>query len=285
MYAAKSSGRATFRFFDLEMEAKASAQRQMALDLREAISRESFEIHYQPVVDLSTGLICGCEALLRWDHPSRGMVSPTDFIPVAENTGLIVELGDWVLEKACIEAAAWPDHIRIAVNVSPIQFRSSTLGLKVATALAKSGLPAGRLELEITEAVLIRDDEATLATLHALRTLGVRIALDDFGTGYSSLSYLQRFPFDKVKIDRSFVRGMAENEGASSIVKAIVTIAEGRGMTTTAEGVEEEWQRDELRKLGCGQMQGWLFSAAKPASELRRLIEAPRRGMVNQAAS
>jgi EAL domain-containing protein (putative c-di-GMP-specific phosphodiesterase class I) len=200
------------------------------------------------------------------------MISPAEFIPVAEDIGLINQLGEWVLEQACFEAAIWPEHIRLAVNVSPVQFRTHTLALHVASALASSGLKANRLELEITEAVLIRDDEAALAILHQLRAVGVRIALDDFGTGYSSLSYLQRFPFDKIKIDRCFITDIAEPDGSSSIVQAVVNIASARNMTTTAEGVETEAQKELLRTLGCTEMQGYLFSAAKPAAEVRRML-------------
>jgi EAL domain-containing protein (putative c-di-GMP-specific phosphodiesterase class I) len=204
------------------------------------------------------------------------MISPEEFIPVAEDTGLIGRLGEWVLATACAEAANWPGNIRIAVNVSPIQFRSPALALKIASMLASSGLAANRLELEITEAVLIRDDETALSILHQLRAVGVRIALDDFGTGYSSLSYLQRFPFDKIKIDRCFVHDLAgAGGGSSSIVQAVVNIAAARAMTTTAEGVETEQQRDTLRSLGCTEMQGYLFCAAKPAADIRRLLGVP----------
>jgi EAL domain-containing protein (putative c-di-GMP-specific phosphodiesterase class I) len=215
---------------------------------------------------------------VRWRHPQRGMISPAEFIPLAEDTGLINQLGEWVLTTACKEAVSWPGNIRLAVNVSPVQFRSGMLALKVMAALAASGLAASRLELEITEAVLIRDDEAALAVLHDLRAIGVRIALDDFGTGYSSLSYLQRFPFDKIKIDRCFITGIAEPEGSSSIVQAVVTIAADRHMTTTAEGVETEQQRELLRELGCSEMQGYLFSPPKPAAEIRPLLSVHRQG-------
>jgi diguanylate cyclase (GGDEF)-like protein len=275
MYRAKSDGRRTWRFFEHAMDARVKARRGLELDLRQAIVDGGFEIEYQPVVDLRSGAVSGCEALLRWRHPERGMVSPAEFIPVAEEIGLITQLGEWVLAKACIEAATWPDNIRLAVNVSPIQFRNHTLALHVASALASSGLPANRLELEITEAVLIRDDEAALAILHQLRAVGVRIALDDFGTGYSSLSYLQRFPFDKIKIDRCFVNDIAEAGGSSSIVQAVVNIASARNMTTTAEGVETAAQMELLRELGCTEMQGYLFSPAKPAAEIRRLLMGP----------
>ena len=272
MYAAKAAGRHTYRFFESEMDAQVRARRILEIDLRQAILDGGFEVYYQPCLSLQNNEITGCEALLRWRHPQRGMISPADFIPVAEETGLINQLGEWVLTTACREAATWPDNIRLAVNVSPVQFKSGTLALKVIAALAASGLAASRLELEITEAVLIRDDEAALAVLHQLRAIGVRIALDDFGTGYSSLSYLQRFPFDKIKIDRCFVTDIAEPEGSSCIVQAVVNIATERRMTTTAEGVETDQQRQLLRALGCSEMQGYLFSPPKPAADIRPLL-------------
>ncbi|WP_439401780.1 EAL domain-containing protein [Bradyrhizobium sp. DASA03068] len=274
MYGAKAEGRRTHRFFEPEMDASAKARLSMEQDLRQALVNGGFEIHYQPLVDLRTNEVSGCEALLRWRHPERGMVSPAEFIPVAEDTGLITELGDWVLRMACNEAATWPAHVRVAVNVSPVQLKCDTLALRIASALAASGLDPRRLELEITEAVLIRDDEAALSILHQLRAIGVRIALDDFGTGYSSLSYLKRFPFDKIKIDRCFVADIAETTGSPVIVQAVVNIAAASSMTTVAEGVETEAQRDMLRALGCTQMQGYLFSAPKPASEVRKLFGA-----------
>ena len=278
MYAAKAAGRRTYRFFETDMEAEVRARRSLEMDLRQALVDGGFEVYYQPCLDLQTNAITGCEALVRWRHPQRGMISPAEFIPLAEDTGLINQLGEWVLTTACKEAVSWPGNIRLAVNVSPIQFRSGTLALKVMAALSASGLAASRLELEITEAVLIRDDEAALAVLHDLRTIGVRIALDDFGTGYSSLSYLQRFPFDKIKIDRCFITDIAEPEGSSCIVQAVVNIAAERHMTTTAEGVETEQQRDLLRELGCSEMQGYLFSPPKPAAEIRPLLSAHRQG-------
>jgi len=274
MYAAKSGGRRIHRFFVPAMDASAKARLAMEQDLRQALASGGFEIHYQPLLNLGSNEISGCEALLRWRHPERGMVSPAEFIPVAEDTGLINELGDWVLRTACAEAATWPDHIRLAVNVSPIQLKCQTLALRIAGALAASGLEPSRLEIEITEAVLIRDDEAALAILHQLRDIGVRIALDDFGTGYSSLSYLKRFPFDKIKIDRCFVTDIEEADGSASIVQAVVNIAATLDMTTTAEGVETEAQRDMLRKLGCTEMQGYLFSAPKPGADVKRLFKA-----------
>jgi diguanylate cyclase (GGDEF)-like protein len=274
MYSAKADGRRTHRFFEPDMDARVKARRALEMDLRQAIVDGGFEVHYQPIVDLRSNQISGCEALLRWRHPTRGMIPPAEFIPVAEETGLIDQLGEWVLATACAEAATWSAGIKLAVNVSPVQFRSDTLALKVVAALAASGLSASRLELEITEAVLIRDDATALAILHQLRALGVGIALDDFGTGYSSLSYLQRFPFDKIKIDRCFIKDIAEPGGAPCIVRAVVSIAEASHITTTAEGVETEQQREILCGLGCTEMQGYLFSPARPAAELKRLFFA-----------
>jgi diguanylate cyclase (GGDEF)-like protein/PAS domain S-box-containing protein len=272
MYAAKSAGRRTYRFFKPDMEAQVQARHVLEVDLRQAISESALEVYYQPCVSLRDNRITGCEALLRWRHSERGMISPAEFIPIAEETGLINQLGEWVLMTACAEATTWPDDIKLAVNVSPVQFKSGTLALKILAALAASGLPASRLELEITEAVLIRDDEAALAILHQLRAIGVRIALDDFGTGYSSLSYLQRFPFDKIKIDRCFIDDITEPDGSSCIVQAVVNIAAARHMTATAEGVETNQQLEALRALGCAEMQGYLFSQAKPAAEIRQLF-------------
>jgi len=272
MYAAKSAGRRTWRFFEPAMDAHVRERRKLETDLRKAIAERSLEVYYQPCVSLQNNAITGCEALVRWRHPERGMISPAEFIPIAEETGLINELGEWVLATACAEAASWPDDIRLAVNVSPVQFRSGTLALKIVAALAASALPASRLELEITEAVLIRDDEVALEILHQLRRIGVRIALDDFGTGYSSLSYLQRFPFDKIKIDRCFINDIAE-QGGSSIVQAVVNIAAARHITTIAEGVETAEQRELLHSLGCTEMQGYLFSAAVPSNDVRRLLK------------
>ncbi|VIO74369.1 bifunctional diguanylate cyclase/phosphodiesterase [Bradyrhizobium ivorense] len=279
MYAAKSAGRRTSRFFEPAMDADARARRELEMELRQAIAAGSgLEVYYQPCLDLRSNEINGCEALVRWRHPLRGMISPADFVPIAEETGLINQLGEWVLLTACREAVNWPDQVKLAVNVSPVQFRSGTLALKVIAALAASGLPAGRLELEITEAVLIRDDETALSALHQLRAIGIRIALDDFGTGYSSLSYLKRFPFDKIKIDRCFVTDIADPQGSAGIVEAVVNIATERCMTTTAEGVETAQQQQLLRELGCSEMQGYLFSPPKPAAQIRELLAAHRHG-------
>ena len=268
MYEAKSAGRRTYRFFEAGMEKKAKERQLLEADLRNAIKSSAIEVYYQPIVDLYRNEIVGCEALARWNHADRGFISPADFIPIAEQSGLIEELGDFVLRKACKEAANWPASVKLAVNVSPVQFKSGLFALKVVSALAQSGLSPHRLELEITEAVLIGDDEAALKILHELRAIGVRVALDDFGTGYSSLSYLRRFPFDKVKIDRSFISGLTDKDGSSAIVRAIVAIASEYNMTTTAEGVETEQQRDMLRQLKCGEMQGFLFSPPKPGAQL-----------------
>jgi len=275
MYAAKADGRGKFRVFEAAMDARVKVRSALEFDLREAIMVGGFELHFQPLVNFKDGRITGCEALLRWHHRSQGMIPPSDFIPIAEETGLIGPLGEWVLRTACDEAASWPNDMKIAVNVSPVQFGDS-LVQTVVSALASSQLPAERLELEITEAVLIGDDSAALEVLHRLRSLGVRIALDDFGTGYSSLSYLQRFPFDKIKIDRSFVRGIAESDYSRDIVRAIVNIAKTRQIVTTAEGVETEVQRELLRALGCSEMQGYLFSPPVPAEKLATIIQQPR---------
>jgi len=213
------------------------------------------------------------EALLRWQHPTRGMVSPVHFIPLAEETGLIIPIGEWALHEACRIAATWPDHIRVAVNISPIQFRSPNLAAVVLQALARSGLAPNRLELEITESLFIDNVEATLSSLHSLRALGVRVALDDFGTGYSSLSYLRSFPFDKLKIDRSFIVDLLEHQGATAIIRAITTLADALGIETTAEGVEHSDQLDILRAEGCGQIQGYLFSRPIPAQDVDALLD------------
>jgi len=276
MYAAKSAGRRTYRFFEPEMDAKVRARRQLEIDLRQALAHGGLEVYYQPYLSLKDNTITGCEALVRWRHPERGLIPPAEFIPIAEDTGLINEIGEWVLGTACRDAASWPNDIRLAVNASPVQFRSGALALKIMMALSASNLPASRLELEITEAVLIRDDEAALAILHQLRAIGVRIALDDFGTGYSSLSYLQRFPFDKIKIDRRFVNDIASSGGSSSIVQAVVNIAAARSMTTTAEGVETKEQHHLLRALGCTEMQGYLFSVPQPADKILDLFARHR---------
>ena len=275
MYNAKSSGKRTHSIFEAELEKRAKDRRQLEIELRKALETGSLDVNYQPIVDLQTNEIVGCEALARWRHEERGFISPGEFIPVAEQSGLIDELGEYVLRKACNEAAAWPKHMRLAVNVSPAQFKPGILALKVVSALAHSGLSAHQLELEITEAVLIGDDEIALEVLNELKSIGVRVALDDFGTGYSSLSYLRRFPFDKIKIDRSFINDLTEEDSSSSIVRAVVAMAAGHKMTTTAEGVETEQQREMLRNLNCAEMQGYLFSPARSEIDIRKMMGMP----------
>jgi diguanylate cyclase (GGDEF)-like protein len=276
LYRAKTDGRGRYRFFEPGMDAAMQARRQLELDLRAALVNGEFELHYQPIVGIATQEVTGFEALLRWRHSERGLVPPGSFIPLAEEVGLIVPIGEWVLRQACGDAASWPDDITVAVNLSPAQFKSARLAETVLLALAASGLQPHRLELEITEGVLLVEHETTLAVLHQLRSLGVKIAMDDFGTGYSSLSYLRSFPFDKIKIDRSFIQGMAQDESSSAIVRAVVGLSSRLGMTTTAEGVETAEQLDEVRAEGCTEVQGFYFSAAKPASELSGLITSVR---------
>jgi diguanylate cyclase (GGDEF)-like protein len=279
LYRAKSDGRGVFRFFEPEMDATMQARRALELDLRKALVEKEFELYYQPIVDLASNQVGGFEALIRWNHPTRGVVPPIEFIPLAEEMGLIAPLGEWVLRQACGEAAAWPENLTIAVNLSPAQFKTKTLAFAVTSALADSGLPPHRLELEITESVLLQDNEATRTTLHQLRALGVRISMDDFGTGYSSLSYLRSFPFDKIKIDQSFVRDMCEHEDSIAIVRAVAGLGKNLGMTTTAEGVETNEQLGHLRKEGCTQVQGYLFSRPLPASQVMPLIEKVQKQM------
>jgi diguanylate cyclase (GGDEF)-like protein len=277
LYRSKADGRGTFRFFEPQMDERVKARRTLELDLRNAIAGGEFELYYQPLLNLAHHTISGCETLLRWHHPVRGMVLPAEFIPMAEETGLINQIGEWVLRQACIEAASWPDEIAVAVNLSPVQFKNQNLAQLVVSALGHSGLPAHRLELEITEAVLLQNNEATLATLHRLRGLGVRIAMDDFGTGYSSLSYLRSFPFDKIKIDRSFINDIADKDESGAIVQAVTSLASRLNMATTAEGVETEAQLRMIESLGCTEMQGYLYSRPVPAGELIRLLPARRK--------
>jgi len=273
LYRAKSEGGGAHCFFEQEMDRQAQIRRALEFDLRHALANGEFELHYQPLVDVAANRIVAFESLLRWHHPERGMVSPAEFIPVAEDIGLIVMLGEWVLREACTEAAKWPADIKVAVNLSPIQFRSRNLVQTVVAALAHSGLAPTRLELEITESLFLAETEANLATLHQLRGLGVRISMDDFGTGYSSLSYLRSFPFDKIKIDRSFVRDLAERQDCVAIVKAISGLGQSLNIATTAEGVETEDQFACLRAMGCTEVQGFLFSAAKPGCDVAGLLE------------
>ena len=274
LYRAKGDGRGTFRFFEPVMDLQMQTRRLMEQDLRKALPAGEFELHYQPVVNLASNEISGFEALIRWNHPTKGLISPASFIPLAEEIGFIVPMGEWVIRQACATAAQWPDHLHIAVNISAVQFRNPGLMQVIIGALAASGLHPTRLEIEITETVLLHNKEATLAVLHQLRELGIRIAMDDFGTGYSSLTYLQSFPFDKIKIDRSFVKDITENSGSLNIVRAVAALANGMGMTATAEGVETTEQLDRIASEGCTEMQGFLFSKPLPAREIERLFLA-----------
>src|SRR5271154_793409 len=268
MYRAKSEGRNTYRFFEFAMDARIQERRLLELDLRRAVANEEFELYYQPQVDAQTEAVTSCEALLRWRHPTRGLVLPNDFIAVAEEIGVIVPLGAWVIQQACREAATWPRHIGVAVNLSSQQFKGMALVQTVVSALAAASLSPLRLELEITESVLLANSASTLATLEHLRALGVRIAMDDFGTGYSSLSYLRSFPFDKIKIDRSFIKDIGEKNDCSAIVKAVAGLGAALGMITTAEGVETVEQLGRIRALGCNEVQGYYFGRPRPANEL-----------------
>ncbi|RXG88673.1 EAL domain-containing protein [Bradyrhizobium zhanjiangense] len=273
LYSAKSGGRGAFRFFEPELDELMHARRNLERDMRDALAGRQFELHYQPFVSAATGKTIGFEALLRWHHPQRGLVLPSEFIPLAEETGLIVPLGEWVLRTACAEAAKWPAYVRIAINLSPAQFRSTELVPVVVGALASSGIAPHRLELEVTETVIMHDSDAVFAVLAQLRELGVRIALDDFGTGYSSLSFLQRFPFDKVKIDRSFVGELSSARAeAHHLARAVVRFAVSLGKTTTAEGVETKEQLDILREEGCAETQGYYFSRPMPASDIATML-------------
>lgn len=283
LYGAKSEGRGTYRFFEPEMDTRMKARRDLELDLRKALAEKQFELYYQPLVNLQTSEISAFEALLRWHHPHRGMISPAEFIPIAEETGLIIPIGEWVLATACMEAVNWPDHVKVAVNLSPAQLKSRNMVKLVTTALADSGMAAHRLQLEITESLLMQNTFATLATLHELRKLGVQIAMDDFGTGYSSLSYLRSFPFDKIKIDRSFIRDLSEGAEPLAIVNAVAGLAKCLNMISTAEGVETQQQFEALQAVGCTEMQGYLFSKARPADEVGQFFAEHHRKAVGAA--
>jgi diguanylate cyclase (GGDEF)-like protein len=272
MYGAKTDGRGVYRFFEPHMDARMKERRALEVALRRAFDNDEFELYYQPVLNLDTGEVRCCEALLRWHHPERGMVSPVEFIPVAEEIGLIVALGERVIRWACQDAAQWPDDVGVAVNLSPTQLASNGLLPTVLSALASSRLSPHRLELEITEAVLMQNSEATLRTLHQLRELGIRISMDDFGTGYSSLSYLRSFPFDKLKIDRCFIKGLGDSSESDAIVHAVAGLADSLGMTTTAEGVETREQLDLVRSLGCTDVQGFYYSPPVPLRELAAIL-------------
>jgi diguanylate cyclase (GGDEF)-like protein/PAS domain S-box-containing protein len=277
LYRAKAEGRGTFRFFEPDMDARIQARRGLEVDLRRALTSGEFSLAYQPQINLARNELVAMEALLRWNHSERGAVPPSEFIPLAEETGLIVPLGEWVLREACRDAAPWPASVRVAVNLSPVQFRNRGLVTMVTQALAAARLAPNRLELEITEAVLLQDDETIVTMLHQLRALGVRIAMDDFGTGYSSLSYLRSFPFDKIKIDRSFIKDIERNRDSAVIIKAIASLGQSLGIETTAEGIETAEQLELVRRAGCTEMQGYLVSKPRPAAEAADLIARFRR--------
>ncbi|MBB4038747.1 diguanylate cyclase (GGDEF)-like protein [Microvirga flocculans] len=279
LYYAKADGRGTFRFFEQAMDEQLQARRALEVDLRKAVTNGEFELFYQPQINLRDDEIAGFETLLRWHHPERGIISPSEFIPVAEDTGLLSSLGEWIIEQACREAATWPRDMHVAVNLSPVQFRSRGLVQTVSRALALSGLAPQRLELEITESVLLQDNEMTVSTLHQLRRLGVRIAMDDFGTGYSSLSYLRSFPFDKIKIDQSFVREMSQRADCLAIVQSVASLGASLGMPTVAEGIETEEQLRQIEAAGCTDAQGYYFGRPRPARELVYTLAALKNGV------
>ena len=272
-YAAKSSGRGTYRFFEPEMDTRMQAKRTLELELRKALSAGEFEVYFQPILNLKTRRLSVCEALLRWRHPRRGLIEPAEFVPALEEIGLIDAVGAWVLREACRQAVSWPKHTRVAVNVSPTQFKPM-LPLTVAGILGETGLMPERLELEITESVLLSDNASTLQTLHKLKDMGVRISMDDFGTGYSSLSYLRSFPFDKIKIDKSFVRDLLTDRDSLAIVRAVASLGASLGASTTAEGVETQDQLDCLREEGCTEVQGYHVGAPLPAHEIRTFLKS-----------
>jgi predicted signal transduction protein with EAL and GGDEF domain len=278
MYSAKSGGRGTFRMFDPQMDAIAQTRRSLERDMRTALVQGDFSLFYQPLVNLQTRKVTAFEALMRWHHAERGSVAPSEFIPVAEEMGLIVQLGEWALRQACMEAVDWPDGIHVSVNLSPLQFAKGNLVSTVMSALASSGLPASRLELEITESVLLEKSDRNIRILNHLRALGVRISMDDFGTGYSSIGYLRSFPFDKIKIDQSFVRDVLVDAGSLAIVRAIAGLGVSFGMTTTAEGVETEEQMRCLNREGCIEVQGYLLSKPVPPAEVPGLLEQLKAG-------
>ena len=281
LYRAKAEGRCTWRFYEPDMDTALQQRRLLEMDMRAALTGKQFELYYQPLVNVQSREVSGFEALIRWHHPERGMISPAEFIPLAEQTGLIVQIGAWVLRQACADASGWQSNLKVSVNLSPLQFRDTNLVPIVQQALSTAGLPAWRLELEITEGVLLHDNESTLVTLHRLRALGICISMDDFGTGYSSLSYLRSFPFDKIKIDQSFIRDLSDQPGSAAIVRAVTGLGSSLGIRTTAEGVETEDQLARLVAEGCTEVQGYLFSPPCPAQDVTRMVaEISRRPAV-----
>jgi diguanylate cyclase (GGDEF)-like protein len=273
LYRAKADGRGTFRFFQAEMDAIAQARRALEIDLRLAVGKQQLELYYQPQISMNGNEVVAFEALVRWHHPKRGLIPPADFIPLAEETGIIVRLGEWVLRQACTDARSWPERIRVSVNFSPAQFKTRDLLQLVTRVLDETGLPPSRLEIEITESLLLRDGESNLNTLRSLKHLGIRISMDDFGTGYSSLSNLRSFPFDKIKIDRSFVHDIERSSEAAAIVHAVIGLGQSLGMSTCAEGVETRQQLVYLREEGCNEVQGYYYSEPKPVNEITQMLK------------
>jgi EAL domain-containing protein (putative c-di-GMP-specific phosphodiesterase class I) len=274
LYRAKADGRGIHRFFEREMFSRIESQRTLEADLRRGLMQGQFELFYQPVVNIEDNTVVGLEGLVRWHHPERGLIAPGEFIPVAEETGLIVALGEWVLRQACADAAKWPSQIKIAVNLSPAQFRSQNLAQVVISALAASGVAPSRLELEITEEILLAHDRQNLSILEQLRNLGIQIVMDDFGIGYSSLNYLRLFPFDRIKIDRSFVNDLSSGNNLSfAIVQAVTRLARALNVPSTAEGIETKEQLELVRAAGCTEFQGYLFSKPRPVAEIARLLQ------------
>jgi predicted signal transduction protein with EAL and GGDEF domain len=280
MYRAKADGRGRIRLFEPEFDRQVQERRDLEVAFRAVVDRDGLQIYYQPLVNLRSGQISGFEALSRWEDPQRGFVPPDIFIPLAEEIGLIGTIGERVLQRACAEAATWPEHITVAVNLSPAQFQGGQLVSAVKDALASSGLPPSRLALEITESIFLQGIESNIAILSEFGKLGVKISMDDFGTGYSSLSYLRSFAFDKIKIDKSFVRDLSTSERSLAIVRAVCELARSFGATTTAEGVETDSQRDQVTAEGCTEMQGYIFSGPLPANEIPALLARvlPARG-------
>ena len=285
MYRAKADGRGAFRLFDPEIDAAARARRMLEIDLRNALARREFEVYYQPLVAMDTRRVCSFEALARWRHPVRGPIAPAEFIPVAEDTGLILQLGEWVLREACAEAMRWPAHLSVSVNISPVEFQRGDVVKAVRNALASSGLPPQRLGIEITETVLMEQTAKNIAALTKLRELGVSVSIDDFGAGFSSFSYLRAYPFDKIKVDRSFVQDLPRDERSRTLIGAIARLGVQFGMRTTIEGVETEEQLKWLGAEGCSEVQGYLFSKPVPPSEVLPLLaEIDRRAGAPEAA-
>ena len=282
LYLAKGDGRGVHRFFEREMDERLQSRHMLELDLRKALVNGEFELHYQPIVTLKNEKVVGFEALVRWNHPKQGVIPPLKFIPLAEETGLILPLGEWVLRTACAHAAKWPEPVGVAVNLSAMQFRSRNLVQLTVNALAASGLPAYQLDLEITELVLLQDESNILAVLHQLREIGIRISLDDFGTGYSSLAYLRNFPFDRIKIDRSFVQDMLFRKDCQAIVRAVIGLAQSLGISTIIEGVETQEQLEAARADGCNEGQGFLLGKPMPNSEVASFLA--QRSTVSRAA-